>query len=125
MRMPFGHKVRRVAELEKDLKKAIADREKSVSESRELPSAVPKLSERQYLIIQAMLELKALAPNSRRKSPEIAQRAEGKQTRVDNFKDPIAALEKLGLIATKEGRGGGCWLTDEGLRLAQSLGRKL
>ncbi len=83
------------------------------------------LSFRQYAVLQAMLELKAADAQARRTTGEIARRAEGKQARVDNFKEPIAALEKLGLIATKEGRGGGCWLTAEGLCLAQSLGRKL
>jgi DNA-binding IscR family transcriptional regulator len=85
--------------------------------------AEPVLSDRQYNILQAMLELKAVTADGRRSTAEIASIAEG---RVDpaRLKGPIADLEKRGLIGTKTGAGGGCWLTAKGFQIAQKLGEK-
>jgi hypothetical protein len=85
--------------------------------------AVPVLSQRQYYILQAMLRLGATSPDTLRTTIEIAKKADP-DADPDAFKEPIADLKKRNFIATKEGRGGGCWLTPEGLTLARHLGRK-
>jgi hypothetical protein len=49
--------------------------------------------------------------------------AETKPTLGDpnQFKEVIADLKRLKYIDTKEGRGGGCWLSDSGRRRAEKL----
>jgi DNA-binding IscR family transcriptional regulator len=88
----------------------------------EASSVIPPLSQRQYEILQAMFQLRAVDASRRQNTAEIARKAEGKQAHTDNFKKPMAALKKLGYIATKVGRGGGCWLTPEGVGVARLLG---
>ena len=82
---------------------------------------MPVLSDRQYLILKTMKLLKAVSADSRCATDEIAKKAEGLEAAPVQFKGPIATLKSLGFLKTKEGRGGGCWLTGDGLRWAEKL----
>jgi Mn-dependent DtxR family transcriptional regulator len=46
---------------------------------------------------------------------------EGGQIDFANCKKPISELRELGLVETQPFRGGGCWLTSEGRRIAKRL----
>jgi hypothetical protein len=82
---------------------------------------VPALSQRQYDILQALLELHATSADKRRPTMDIAKRAEGIEADPEGYKQPIAELATLGFVSTKEGRGGGCWLTAKGRAVAEQL----
>jgi len=71
-------------------------------------------SKRQDLILETMLALKATDPARRKTTEEIAKAAEGPEFDPVRFKRPIADLKRRGLIDTKDGRDGGCWLTSIG-----------
>jgi hypothetical protein len=96
--------------------------ESNVNQER-ISSSDPPLSELQQLAIVAMLELKAIDPNSRRPADEIAERAGG--VGADAYKGPLAGLKKLGLVDAKTGRDGGSWLLPKGHDLADRLRTKL
>jgi hypothetical protein len=81
----------------------------------------PALSERQYLILEAMLRIKASDPARRKKTEAIAVAAEGKSVDPASFKRPISNLKKRGLVGTLGGPDGGCWLTEQGRTLAEQL----
>ena len=85
--------------------------------------AVPALSQRQFYILQALLEMNATSPERLRTTKQIAKKVEAAASPAA-FKEATADLKKRGLIATKEGRYGGCWLTPDGLKLAQQIVRK-
>jgi hypothetical protein len=82
------------------------------------------LSRRQMNILVALLDLGATESDKRQTTPAIAKKAEGPYVNPDQLKESVASLCDLGLVATKEGRGGGCWLTDKGKVRAERL-RKL
>jgi predicted transcriptional regulator len=84
----------------------------------------PALSDRQYNLLQAMYELEAFHADSKQTTLAIANKAEGPNVNPETFKEPIAELKRLGLVDTKEGRKGGCWLTSKGKRLIKKV-RKL
>ena len=81
----------------------------------------PLLSDRQRFILRAMLELKAFDSDSLQSTSEIAKRAESAGANPELLKEAIADLQKKGLIGTKVGRGGGCWLTEDGRLRAEKL----
>jgi hypothetical protein len=81
----------------------------------------PELSQRQYDILEALYLLKAFSCDSRVTTAQVAKRAEGPCVNPEAFKEPIADLKHKKLIDTKDGRGGGCWLTDDGRRLIERL----
>jgi hypothetical protein len=85
---------------------------------------VPKLSERQYNILQAMLELNATAVQNRRTTQAIAQKAEGLAALPEQFKRPMSDLKKRKLVDSQDGRDGGSWLTQKGLAIANLLKNK-
>jgi DNA-binding IscR family transcriptional regulator len=89
--------------------------------SDSVPHQVPVLSGRQYEILQALLELDATSPDKRRSTEEVAKHAEGIKADPEGYKQPMAELAALGLVATKKGRGGGCWLTPTGRAVAEQL----
>jgi len=82
---------------------------------------IPKLSDRQYNILVAMLELKALTAESRTTIDRIAVKSEGAAVSPEQFKRPMSGLKKRRLVDSKTGRDGGCWLTDKGQELAERL----
>jgi hypothetical protein len=80
----------------------------------------PPLSDHQYEILEALFLLKALNPALKKTTCEIAEKIE-KGTRPEYLKAPISGLVKLGLVGTKEGRGGGCWLEPKGTVLIKRI----
>jgi hypothetical protein len=83
--------------------------------------AEASLSERQMLILQAMMDMKAFCSDSRQTTDAIARRTEGADIDPARLKDAIADLREKKLIETKGGRGGGCWLTAAGKARAETL----
>jgi hypothetical protein len=84
----------------------------------------PALSDRQYDLLEALYRAKAFHADAKQTTLEVAQKAEGPGVNPEAFKEPITGLKRLGLVDTKEGRGGGCWLTSSGRRLIKQI-RKL
>lgn len=82
------------------------------------------LSERQYQILMALSEMKALSPDRRAATNELAKRAEGPSSPGENLKKAIADLVAKGYTGSKTGRGGGVWLTEKGAELAIQLTRQ-
>jgi hypothetical protein len=78
------------------------------------------LSQRQHYILAALRKVGAIDDAHLVKTATIAELAEGKGSDPAAFKEPISALVKMGLVATKEGRGGGAWLTSSGVQKAES-----
>jgi hypothetical protein len=74
-----------------------------------------ELSDRQRDILQGLYERRAFDVDHRMTTDEIADAVAGKgRGRPDSFKRPVADLKRRTLIDTKDGSGGGCWLTDTG-----------
>lgn len=83
---------------------------------------VPALSEKQYLILETMKELAALSADTRRSAEDIAVACDGKQADVNVFKPLLSDLTKNHkLTESKTGRGGGSWLNDSGVVVANCL----
>jgi hypothetical protein len=80
----------------------------------------PKLTPRQFEVLQALLILKALNPAVRKTAAEIAKKIEPDMSPVA-IKEPMAALQKLGFVDTYRGRHGGCWLTEKGREYMRRL----
>jgi len=85
---------------------------------------IPILSERQYNILQAMLELGATAVQDRFTTEKIALKAEGSGTSPEQFKRPMSDLKKRKLVDSQDGRDGGSWLTDNGRTVAGLIKNK-
>ncbi|MCX7701855.1 MAG: hypothetical protein N2039_13335 [Gemmataceae bacterium] len=79
------------------------------------------LSNRAQSVLIAMLKLGALDSDQRRSTEEIAIKALGDATDPNALKSVMADLKTRKLIQTREGRGGGCWLTEAGRRRAEKL----
>jgi len=75
--------------------------------------------EQQY-ILKAMLKMDATHEDKRITTVDIIGKALG-GNEVDRYKPIMADLSKRHLIKTKEGRGGGCWLTSLGKSVAKKL----
>jgi hypothetical protein len=76
------------------------------------------LPRRQREVLQALYEKGATDSEDRLTSEQIGK-AICPSLYSAAFKEPISKLSALQLIATKTGRGGGCWLTAEGLNVAR------
>lgn len=74
-------------------------------------------------VLQALLELKALDSKTRKPTSEITRVALGRDADPGLLKRPISELRKLGLVATKEGRSGGAWLTSNGKEKAIKISK--
>jgi len=81
------------------------------------------LNERSQLVLVAMLELTALDSDRRRSTEEIGAKAIGDGADPNSLKGVMADLKTRGLIDSKTGRTGGCWLTDKGRMRAEKLRR--
>jgi DNA-binding IscR family transcriptional regulator len=68
-----------------------------------------------------LLNENAFDSDHRQRTEDIAVRAIGPSADPNQFKEVIADLKRLKYIDTKEGRGGGCWLSDSGRRRAEKL----
>jgi hypothetical protein len=90
-----------------------------------IPSISPVplvLSDRQRDVLKVMFKAVAFDIDQRMTAQEITDAVCGRgRGDPDSFKRPIAGLKHLRLIATKEGSGGGCWLTDAGRKLAETV----
>jgi hypothetical protein len=96
---------------------------KSETTATSAPESDPPLSQRQYEILEAMLNLRATDP-ARRKTTEVIAAAAEAGANPEAFKIPIKDLKKRGFIGTKPSRGGGCWLTATGRELAERLKKR-
>src|SRR5262249_45426368 len=76
----------------------------------------PALSELQYDILEALRHLKGIDSEKRKTAAKIASSVGGDAT-GNSCKVPLATLKSLGLVQSKEGRGGGSWLTARGQEL--------
>ncbi len=80
----------------------------------------PRLSERQYTIVDELLVKNVVRRADRVTTAELAEMIDGCNAAPDGFKQPVAGLVAAKLLESCTGRGGGVWLTDDGVRLAQS-----
>jgi predicted transcriptional regulator len=85
------------------------------------PVAEEPLSDRAQEVLVAMLQLKAVDSDSRQPTAAIAARAMGANADANSLKPVMSELATRQLIQTREGRGGGCWLTEAGKRRAEKL----
>jgi hypothetical protein len=72
-------------------------------------------------ILQALLELKAFDEETRKNITEIGRKALGPDGNSGNLARDLSKLAKRGLVETKEGWGGGAWLTVGGIEEARKL----
>jgi hypothetical protein len=79
------------------------------------------LGERAQLALKVLLDKEAFASDHRQRTEDIVVAAIGKSADANQFKEVIAGLKRLGYVDTKEGRGGGCWLTTSGRMRAEKL----
>jgi hypothetical protein len=79
-----------------------------------------ELSDRQRDILQVLLKSRAFDVDHRMTTVEISRQVAGPGVVTASFGRPIANLKHRGLVMTKEGRDGGCWLTASGRELIQS-----
>jgi hypothetical protein len=79
----------------------------------ESPSAEREqvLSERQLNVLDAVFALRALAPEVRVTTHDVATRL---NLRAAQIRESVTALAELRLLGSKKGRDGGVWLTDTG-----------
>lgn len=92
-----------------------------ISEIFGTPTNEEPLSERARLVLVAMLELDALDSDRRQPTEEVAVKALGAGADPNALKSVMAELNTRGLINSKTGRGGGCWLTENGRQRAEKL----
>ena len=95
--------------------------QKSEEPSERMTPDEPLLSERAQLVLQVLLREKRLDSDQRMRTADIAVKASGKGTDANAYKEVISSLKGLGYVNTKEGRGGGCWLTAAGNARAEKL----
>lgn len=81
------------------------------------------LSERAQLVLVAMLQLGAVDSDTRQPTAGITTRAMGHEADANSLKPVMSELATRKLIQTREGRGGGCWLTEAGKRRAEKLNK--
>jgi len=79
------------------------------------------LNERDMAILQTLLQHKVFHSDKRMPLPEIVLYASGSDADWVSYKPVNAKLKRLDLIDTKEGRGGGSWLTKSGIERAEKL----
>jgi hypothetical protein len=79
------------------------------------------LSDRAESMLVAMLDLNAFDADRRRSTATIASTAFRATYDVNSLKPVVVELKRRGLIATKKGPRGGCWLTERGKLRAQKL----
>lgn len=89
----------------------------------EPPGPDEPLAERARDVLVAMLELDARDSDRRQPTARIAERAFGGAGDANSLKPVITDLARNRLVDTRGGRGGGCWLTERGVRRAEKLGR--
>ncbi len=118
----FPAKDRPTAEEQRDFKQGIRElsrlETKLEGESRSaLSLRLPREGSRPYYLIQVLFEQEAFDSTSRMTAERIADLAD-KGSDANWYKYSSAILRRDGWIATKQGRGGGCWLTLKGRQYA-------
>lgn len=85
--------------------------------------APPTLAERDRLVLQVLFKAKAFDSDHRLTTKDIAVRAIGKHADENSLKEVVAKLTgpDYRYVETKEGRGGGVWLTEAGRERAEKL----
>jgi hypothetical protein len=91
-----------------------------ISEMFGLTASEEPLSERAQHVLLAMLELNAIDSDRRRSTETVSRKALG-GTDANALKSVMVELKTRRLINSKTGRGGGCWLTDNGRQRAEKL----
>ena len=91
---------------------------------QQLRNANNEITDRQRYILQALHENKAFDRGNLMTTAEVAKEAEGPEANPENFKEPMSDLSYQRLIETKTGRGGGAWLTEEGIKLTEHITSK-
>jgi hypothetical protein len=81
----------------------------------------PVLNARQRRALVALLKLGAVDSDRLQTTEAVTARLAVPDADANQYKKVIAALNKIGYVSTKEGRGGGCWLTDDGRERAEKL----
>lgn len=71
-------------------------------------------------ILTAMADLGAVSSATRKSQDKIAQAAVEFRADRDSVKDRLKTLKRLGYTESKGGRGGGCWLTDNGTKTVEN-----
>jgi hypothetical protein len=87
-------------------------------------ATTPALSNRAQFALEALLAGNAFDSDHRMTTAEVAAGAGGTQTDANQYKEVVSELKRLKYVQTKEGRGGGCWLTAAGRKRAENC-RKL
>jgi hypothetical protein len=75
-------------------------------------------------ILVAMLEMGATSESKRKTTAEIAEAVVGSSEDADKFKVKMAELNRRRVVASKQHRGGGCWLTSLGRSAAEKLSKQ-
>ena len=65
--------------------------------------------------------MKAVDSDARRSTAVIVDQAFGLEADANSLKSVMSDLATRQLIQTREGRGGGCWLTEAGRKRAEKL----
>jgi hypothetical protein len=94
--------------------------ENAHSQGTDATSAETPLTDRARWALKALLEQKALDSDHRISTATIAEKVDAAAD-PNQYKPVIAELQKIKLIETKMGRGGGCWLTSTGRTRAEKL----
>ncbi len=79
------------------------------------------LTERQVAILDSLLDEGATESASRITTARLTSLVDGPRGVAKSFKRPVAALVRMGLLASRACRDGGVWLTAEGAESARSL----
>jgi hypothetical protein len=102
-----------------------ADEQASDSGVERLNANESTLCERGKLVLTVLLRNQAFDSDRLQTTTFITAKATGPSADPNGFKHVISKLKSLRLIETKEGRGGGCWLTPKGRLRAEKINRKL
>jgi hypothetical protein len=106
--------------VEPNIKHAEAIRASLVSEQKR--ALQESLSDPERKALRAMFVLKAFTQESRQTITAIAQQAEKKQwASAGPYRNALPCLVDKTLAKTKEGRGGGAWLTPDGRKIAKAI----
>ena len=70
---------------------------------------------------EGTFQRKAFRSDKRMRTEDIAVKAAGQEADANQYKEVIVELKQLRYVDTKEGRGGGCWLTIAGQSRAGKL----
>jgi hypothetical protein len=116
----LGDKIASDADTETDNGGSQADEKSQKMKTTELPPPPDDpLCDRAQLVLQTLATRKAVDSDSRVTTAVVVAASGGKDSVP--YKTVIADLRERGYLQTKEGRGGGVWLTDKGKERAAKL----